>query len=326
MPSYKLGAKGREVVRIQERLRALGHYTGRLDGIFGGGTESSVLAFQRERALERDGVVGPTTWAALFGESEAPTSELSAKPLVERCLLLTAAFETGAPPPECFSIVAGDFDGQGISFGALQFALGPGRLGELVQRLDDRDRRVLDDVFHRYANVLRAAVREDREGRLAWARSVQHPLAHRLYEPWRGMFRALGRRAECQALQVELARGTYQRALALCREYGLWSERAVALMFDVVVQNGSISQLVKAQILSDFSRVPAGDRTAAEVEKMSIAARRRAAVCRPEWVNNVRVRKLTIAEGQGSVHGHEYDLAEDYGIRLAEADELSLTS
>lgn len=319
MPTFRLGAKGRDVVQIQERLRALGHYTGRLDGVYGGGTESAVLAFQNEAQLGRDGVVSPTTWARLFAVEPPQVSEHQGRPLLERCLLLTAAFETGAPPPECYAVVAGDFDGQGISFGALQFSLGPGRLGELLQRLDARDPSVLDDMFHRHADVLRAAIREDREGRLAWARTLQHPLTHRIHEPWRGMFRALGRRRECQLAQAELAEHTFQRALALAREYGLWSERAAALMFDIVVQNGSISALVKAQIFSDFSRVQESDRAAMELAKLRIVALRRAAVVRPEWVHNVRVRKLTLAEGRGAVHGHEYDLAEDYGIRMVDA-------
>lgn len=323
MASFRLGSKGDEVRTIQERLRSLGLYSGRVDGVYGGGTESAVVAFQRAQGATRDGVVGPTTWTLLFGGGEAKPSELVGRPLAERCLLLTAAFETGAPPPGCYSVVAGDFDGQGLSFGALQFALGPGRLGQLVQALDARDRNVIDEVFHRHAQVLRAAVREEREARLRWARTIQHPLTHRVFEPWRGMFRALGRRRECQEVQVALARDSYERGLALVREFGLWSERAVALMFDVVVQNGSISPLVKAQIQADFVRIPEGDRDQVEVEKMRAVALRRSAVARDEWVDNVRVRKLTIVLGRGVVHGHEYDLAEDYGIRLVDAEDVA---
>ena len=54
-----------------------------------------------------------------------------------------------------------------------------------------------------------------------------------------------------------------------------------------------------------------------QVARMRIIANRRAAAARPEFVNDVRVRKLTIAEGQGTVHGIPYDLEEQFGLRLA---------
>jgi hypothetical protein len=322
MASYRLGSMGPEVTRIQARLTALGHYGGAPDGRFGGATESAVLAFQQKRRLSADGAVGPKTWRALFAAEAVPEPEIAVRSLAYRCLALTASFETGAPPPECFCIVAGDFDGQGISFGALQFSLGPGRLGELVKRLDARDRRVIDEVFHGHATDLRRALGSERRQRLAWARSIQDPARHRLHEPWRGLFKALGRRSECQEVQVELAQKTYDGALALCRDYGLWSERGVALMFDVIVQNGSISRAVRTQIRADFASLRA-EREELEVAKMLSVARRRAAVCKPEWVHNVRVRKSAIAQGEGRVQGRMIDLAADYGIRLVAVPELA---
>jgi hypothetical protein len=316
MASYRLGSMGPEVVKIQERLAGLGHYVSAHDGRFGGATESAVIAFQKKRRLTADGAVGPKTWRALFADEVVPEPEIAARPLAYRCLALTASFETGAPPPECFCIVAGDFDGQGISFGALQFSLGPGRLGELVKRLDARDPRVIDQVFHHHADELRRALRSERKQRLAWARSIQDPARHRLFEPWRGLFKALGRRSECQDVQVELAQKSYEAALGLCSDYGLWSERGAALMFDVIVQNGSISRSVRAQILADFRKLGARPREELEVARLLSVARRRAAVCKPEWIANVRVRKSAIALGTGRVQGRELDLAADYGIRL----------
>jgi hypothetical protein len=49
--------------------------------------------------------------------------ELLQQPLLKRCLALTGALETGKSAPECFSGLAGDFDGMGLSFGALQWNL-----------------------------------------------------------------------------------------------------------------------------------------------------------------------------------------------------------
>ncbi len=89
-------------------------------------------------------------------------------------------------------------------------------------------------------------------------------------------------------------------------------------MFDIKVQNGSISDLVKAQIEQDFQQL---DQTLppdqAEVARMRIIANRRAEAANPAWVEDVRARKLSIANGQGTVHGNNYDLQEQYGIDLS---------
>lgn len=107
-----------------------------------------------------------------------------------------------------------------------------------------------------------------------------------------------------------------------CKEYELWSERAVALMFDIRVQNGSISNLVRANILRDFrklaSTTPSLDKDVLEVGKMKIVANRRAEAANPRWIEDVRRRKLCCALGEGTVHGEHYNLEMQYGIRLTE--------
>jgi len=65
MDTLKLGAEGRDVERLQKRLRKLGFPPGNIDGDFGSGTEAAVIAFQRSRSLLADGVAGPRTLKAL---------------------------------------------------------------------------------------------------------------------------------------------------------------------------------------------------------------------------------------------------------------------
>ncbi|MEF0939640.1 peptidoglycan-binding protein [Rhizobium sp. BR 362] len=59
------GERGSSVLQLQERLIALGYTPGNPDGIFGYGTLSAVLAFQRASKLTADGEVGPKTLANL---------------------------------------------------------------------------------------------------------------------------------------------------------------------------------------------------------------------------------------------------------------------
>jgi peptidoglycan hydrolase-like protein with peptidoglycan-binding domain len=60
------GSSGADVTLLQQRLTALGYYNGAVDGSFGPGTKSAVVAFQQAKSITpADGVVGPATWQAL---------------------------------------------------------------------------------------------------------------------------------------------------------------------------------------------------------------------------------------------------------------------
>ncbi|KAA0685990.1 lysozyme [Neorhizobium sp. P12A] len=59
------GERGSPVMQLQQRLAALGYKPGAVDGIFGYGTESAVIAFQKASKLTTDGKAGPITLAAL---------------------------------------------------------------------------------------------------------------------------------------------------------------------------------------------------------------------------------------------------------------------
>jgi peptidoglycan hydrolase-like protein with peptidoglycan-binding domain len=50
---------------LQSQLVALGYDAGPLDGQFGAKTHAAVVAFQRDKTLAMDGVVGPQTASAL---------------------------------------------------------------------------------------------------------------------------------------------------------------------------------------------------------------------------------------------------------------------
>jgi hypothetical protein len=231
-------------------------------------------------------------------------SDILNQPLDYRCLALTGSLETAVSFPDCFGSVAGDFDGQGLSFGALQWNLGQGTLQPLLLQME----AVLDD---RYAG-LRAILRSPLAGQMAWAHSIQDA-RHRVAEPWRLLFHELGLRPEVQEIQRAATAGIYHRALNMCAAYGLKSERAVALLFDIMVQNGGLPASVKAQIDVEFRGLDAAE---PEVTRLRVIANRMAESASPRWIEDVRARKLAIANGEGAVHGRSYDLEAQFGIRL----------
>ena len=61
------GKEGPVVAEIQRRLRELGYYTGLVDGQFGSQTREAVIAFQKDKGLTADGLVGDETYALLMG-------------------------------------------------------------------------------------------------------------------------------------------------------------------------------------------------------------------------------------------------------------------
>ena len=62
------GSTGESVELIQAALNRYGAHLV-VDGIFGPLTRAAVICFQRAHGLEVDGIVGPTTWYALFNSS-----------------------------------------------------------------------------------------------------------------------------------------------------------------------------------------------------------------------------------------------------------------
>ncbi len=89
----KKGMQNQNVHCLQEKLNELGFDAGPADGIFGPRTERAVMAFQTDKGLSIDGIVGNETWNALFGESLPVSIE---------------ALDSPPPYSQCFDIF-GDF-------------------------------------------------------------------------------------------------------------------------------------------------------------------------------------------------------------------------
>jgi hypothetical protein len=96
----KKGSKGDAVKKAQTALKARFYDPGPIDGIFGAKTFKAVKAYQSDRGLMADGIVGPKTWARLDPATVMKGSKGAAVRLLQR-LLIDVVYAPG--------VVDGDF-------------------------------------------------------------------------------------------------------------------------------------------------------------------------------------------------------------------------
>lgn len=64
LPRVLMGSRGEAVRMWQTLLQKQGAPKVQADGLFGATTQAATMAFQRQKGLPPDGIVGPKTWAA----------------------------------------------------------------------------------------------------------------------------------------------------------------------------------------------------------------------------------------------------------------------
>ena len=86
--SLREGSRGSAVSDLQKRLKELGFYSGKVDGIYGKGTAAAVRKFQSKNKLTADGVAGKKTLAALNSGGSSSNKSSSVGPAAGEVQLL----------------------------------------------------------------------------------------------------------------------------------------------------------------------------------------------------------------------------------------------
>ena len=76
-PELSNGASGSEVSALQGALQSAGLNPGAIDGQFGPNTEAAVKAYQMQRGVASDGIVGDQTWWVPAGAAGATLASLA---------------------------------------------------------------------------------------------------------------------------------------------------------------------------------------------------------------------------------------------------------
>ena len=287
---FAKGVQGEIVRRMQLRLTELGFDTQGVDSVFGQDTVKAVEAFQADRRLGVTGEVDGDTYQKLMGQPVPPVRD--------RALGLTAHFEGHG-----FTLAQGNFDGAGITWGIIGFTLSGGELKGIIQEIKPE---LVRQAFGARTDQLLGVLKLPMRQQIAFADSISLGASKaRLAEPWRSAFRTLGEFPEVQEVQLRHVDEDYfQPALRTARDFSLKTELGTALAFDVHVQNGGIKKAAREQIRKEL----AAHAVTAERDLRIIIAHAVADKASPEFRDDVRERKLTLAAGSGRVHGEMFVL------------------
>src|SRR2546425_6492870 len=295
-PLFSRGAKGHLITRLQRALSSGGFYTGTADGDYGPGTERAVTESQHTSGLPATGRVEDVTWTGLMHSG--------IRPLFERCLQLTARIEGDG-----FTMLAGDFDGAGLTWGIIGFTLKHGEIQRIMRGVFGSNPAIVQRAFGDRTDELMRMMASDWNTQLPVARSISSgPRSATVVEPWRSAFAQFGGEDLVQARQVARASDDYfVPATQTAQRIGLATELGIALCFDIHVQNGGVKKEATEAIQA--GRTP----ETTEKDLRILVAEAVADQAAATWRNDVRARKLAIATGVGDVHG-EHLVLESWGL------------
>jgi len=229
--------------------------------------------------------------------------------LLNTALLVTSSFEGGG-----FNNVVGNFDGQGLSAGALQWNFGQGTLQQLLKRWQ----QLYGDIkgFPTDINPLSDA----KPSAAIDAASVMQGDDHVLLPAWGKAWRAFMGSPKMVQIQLEAAKPMGDYAGFFQRKWQLGSVAAYCWFFDTRVQNGSIliPKPEDTDVNTYMTVVSSAPWKCRKLWEMMVptmeqcclmkASWDRAMMSREEYKMDVFCRKATIVMGKGYVHDELVDI------------------
>ena len=290
--------RGEVIRRVQVALKTAGSDLGEIDGIYGNDTETALKDFERNQGFSADGNITDETWGKLM--AEAPPA------IFDRCLQLTADFEG-----QGFQKLVGNFDGAGLTWGIIGFTLQHGEVQRILTEAQQTYPNLFEEAFGDLKDEIIRVLGQSRSEQLGWADGISIGSSkYRVEERWGQAFAALGTFPEVQAIQLRRVKKYWDIAVRDAERFGLETELGISLCFDIAVQNGGIdSDTEEPRIRRWLADNPAASERDRCIHIADVVAEN----SRPEYVEDVRQRKRTVATGDGQVHGARY-ASRDWGI------------
>lgn len=224
--------------------------------------------------------------------------------VLKRAFDITSSFEGKG-----YAQTTGDFDGQGLSWGFLQWCLGQGSLQPVLLAIYERWPTLMRTCLMEITDEVLAICHGTANWRAFSAKINKSYNKSELKPQYQKYFEALGNQPEIQAYQRERGGVVALKGLSLCHTYGLTTEKGFCLCFDIVTQNGGINKSAPDYIAEHTNS------STPEAEKLKVIAEAIARKSNPRWYADVKARKLCVATGAGTVHGDHRDLGKEYGLK-----------
>jgi hypothetical protein len=187
------------------------------------------------------------TWSALT-DTQIPSTE-------ERSLELTAAFEGHG-----FTLVQGNWDGAGITWGSVEFTLKHGEVGKIILTIFDENPEFVQQSFGVNTEELIQVLKSPKAVQMQFADSISLGTSKVIIkEPWRSRFRAFGE----ILFQLSSAHAFGRALVGRSCSYRAWPSHASRLRIAVpacpakaVVETGAVWQDRVSDVTGvDFIRI-----------------------------------------------------------------------
>ncbi len=239
---------------------------------------------------------------------------------LDQALSITGKFEGRG-----YDNVSGNFDGQGISAGVLQWCFGQGSLQEKIlkpylvkhgsiDKLNIFPKPIMDSLAKASTSAgLRVAVIEMNNSKGVFTRS------YHVRPDWMVAWRKFLLLPEVVELQKVACESVANQAIKLCHIWEMISLRAFCWFFDIVTQNGSMKGVTKnrpdsIKLINAINSASPKNKSLwskrdlnDEQKILMIASWERSLLARAAYQKDVMDRKGTIAAGIGYVHGAKFE-------------------
>ncbi|MBC7960259.1 MAG: hypothetical protein H7X94_10360 [Vallitaleaceae bacterium] len=239
--------------------------------------------------------------------------------------------------------VTGNFDGQGLSVGYLQWNIGSGTLQPLLKEMASGDKaNLFNGIFSEpvktlssdgaivtqpMSGVLRSVLTQSKDEQIRWAKSINDENDH-IKEPWKSAFETLVKQNAFIDIENQHSKVYQASANKIMNTMGVKTVRGYALAFDIAVQNGSLKKgaqnLVEEALSGEQNKLtnvndPAltpnqrsvisdlnaklKETSDTNLKKMYYTAAAVAISSNDRFAKDVWSRKSAIVAGSGQVHG-----------------------
>ncbi len=244
---------------------------------------------------------------AIGFDFKAPAAAAAAAPALqfialeaaqEMALKITTYFEGGKSMN--YQALADDFDGQGTSFGLIQWNFGSDTLGPLLKKMLDQDPTAFAACFDEdadYDTIKKAITDKKKADQLKWARDR----IKNKRKAWESAFTKIGSNESFNKIQRTEASGQYHplavKVIKNIRDITSTllvnvEVRSYCAIFDLCVQNGGIDNAI-----TEIKKRVTDEKPATQLDLMKIVVTERSRKASAKWVSDCLSRRMGILTG-----------------------------